>query len=341
MRALVLGGTAFIGPHVVSALKESGFEILTFNRGRRKPCKGDPGFIEGDRRRLLDYAAALRAARPDVVVDMIAFTESDAMAAVEVFGGHAAGMVVASSVDVYAAYGRLNRLETGNPDPEPLREDSPLRRSLFPFRGPAPRAAGDPARWVDDYDKILVEKVFHGQDRIPVRVLRFPMVYGPGDYQHRMFEYLKRMDDGRPAVVLGASEAAWRSTRGYVEDVASAVALAARAPGFAHAVYNAGEREALGLGDWVAAVGKAAGWQGRVVTAPDELMPEARRTEDWRHDLVSDTSRIRAELGFAERTPPDEALLRTVRWERANPPRSINPASFDYAAEDALLKNAE
>src|SRR5207245_1703293 len=27
---------------------------------------------------------------------------------------------------------------------------------------------------------------------------RLPCVYGPGDYQHRTFEYLKRMDDGRP-----------------------------------------------------------------------------------------------------------------------------------------------
>ena len=28
------------------------------------------------------------------------------------------------------------------------------------------------------------------------------MVYGPGDYQHRLFEYLKRMDDQRPAIIL-------------------------------------------------------------------------------------------------------------------------------------------
>jgi len=27
-------------------------------------------------------------------------------------------------------------------------------------------------------------------------------VYGPGDYQHRMFAYIKRMDDSRPAILL-------------------------------------------------------------------------------------------------------------------------------------------
>jgi hypothetical protein len=33
----------------------------------------------------------------------------------------------------------------------------------------------------------------------------------------------------------------------------------------------------------------------------------------------------------------DEALRRTIAWERANPPSSLDPAHFDYAAEDATL----
>jgi nucleoside-diphosphate-sugar epimerase len=42
-----------------------------------------------------------------------------------------------------------------------------------------------------------------GTAGLPGTVLRLPTVYGPGDYQHRLFEYLKRMDDGRPAILLG------------------------------------------------------------------------------------------------------------------------------------------
>ena len=34
-----------------------------------------------------------------------------------------------------------------------------------------------------------------------------------------------------------------------------------------------------------------------------------------------DTSRIRRELGYAEQVPFDEALRRTIEWERANPRR--------------------
>jgi hypothetical protein len=35
--------------------------------------------------------------------------------------------------------------------------------------------------------------------------------------------------------------------------------------------------------------------------------------------------------------PLDEAIRRTVEWERANPPLAINPQQFDYAAEDAAM----
>ena len=70
---------------------------------------------------------------------------------------------------------------------------------------------------------------------------------------------------------------------------------------------------------------------------PDEEVPPflrmpGRLEQHW----VVDTSRIRSELGYVEPVRRGEALRRTVEWERANPP-AIDPARFDYAAEDAVL----
>jgi dTDP-D-glucose 4,6-dehydratase len=53
--------------------------------------------------------------------------------------------------------------------------------------------------------------------------------------------------------------------------------------------------------------------------------------------LITDSTRIRRELGYNEAIPFDEALKRTIAWERANPPATIDAQLFDYAAEDALL----
>ena len=55
--------------------------------------------------------------------------------------------------------------------------------------------------------------------------------------------------------------------------------------------------------------------------------------------LFTDSTRIRAELGYAEAVPNEEALRRTVEWERANPPR-IDPAKYDYAVEDEAIARA-
>ena len=52
-------------------------------------------------------------------------------------------------------------------------------------------------------------------------------------------------------------------------------------------------------------------------------------------NLVTDTGRIRQELGYREEVPPAEALRRTVEWERANPPGQ--PPPLDYVEEDRVL----
>jgi nucleoside-diphosphate-sugar epimerase len=170
-------------------------------------------------------------------------------------------------------------------------------------------------------------------------VLRLPAVYGPGDRQHRLFEYLKRMDDGRPFILLGECESRWRWTHGYVENVADAVALAVTDERAAGRVYNVGEEDALTRSEWVGAIGRAAGWGGRVLEVPEgELPAHLKGPAGYEHDLDVDTKRIREELGYREKVAREEALLKTIAWERANPPAEVNPEQFDYAAEDAVIQ---
>ena len=68
--------------------------------------------------------------------------------------------------------------------------------------------------------------------------------------------------------------------------------------------------------EWVAQIAKVHGWEGEIV--PVDKEPQY----NLRQDYVVDSSRIRAELGYTERTGADEALRRTIEWERANPPTS-------------------
>lgn len=311
MRVLVLGGTGFIGSSVVRRLLELGHRAAVFHRG--EPAGGIET-LRGDRAELPAHRDAFARFGPEAVVDTIAYTEREGEELVRTFRGLAGRLVVLSSQDVYTAYGRLLRLEGGSPDPSPLTEDSPLRSSRYPYRGMACR----PDEMAYSYDKILVEQAVAGNVDLPATVLRLPCVYGPRDRQRRVREYLAWMDDGARSIVLGEAKAFWRWTRGYVENVADAIALAATDARAAGRTYNLGEEEALTEAQWALEIGRAAGWEGEVLAVPREQLPEKpAEPYDFAHDLVADTRRIRAELGFRERVDRAEALRRTVGWEQS------------------------
>ena len=339
MRILVIGGTRFMGPQVVRNLNEQDHDITLFHRGQtHADLPQGIKELHGDRHSLSTSASELRKLAPDVVLDMIPFSEHDAQQLMNTFIGIAGRVVAISSQDVYRAFGRVNRKESGPPDPLPITEDSPLRENLYPYRGVTPRQPDDSGRWMDDYDKILVERLVMSNPNLPGTVLRLPAVYGPGDYQHRLFHFLKRMDDNRPAILLDENVARWRWTHGYVEDIASAIVLAVTDDRARGRIYNLGEPYTLTMAEWISSIGHLAGWQGRVITLPKDRLPTHLVEDiDASQDIVVDTTRIRKELEYREQVDPDEALRRTIVWERAHPPEKIDPKEFDYAAEDAAL----
>ena len=54
----------------------------------------------------------------------------------------------------------------------------------------------------DNDEKILAEREISRHSDLPATILRLPVVYGPGDYMHRFFPTLRRIDDKRPALLL-------------------------------------------------------------------------------------------------------------------------------------------
>jgi nucleoside-diphosphate-sugar epimerase len=126
------------------------------------------------------------------------------------------------------------------------------------------------------------------------------------------------MGSAEAEILLDRAKTAWRWTRGYLEDVADAIALATTDPRAGGRVYNVGEPDAPTEAEWVRAIGEAAGWRGEVrAVSREELPEELREPYDFTHDLASDTSRIRRELSYRERIGRAEGLRRTVAAERS------------------------
>jgi nucleoside-diphosphate-sugar epimerase len=172
------------------------------------------------------------------------------------------------------------------------------------------------------------------QSNLPATVLRFPAVYGPGTSRHD--DWVRRMLDDRPAIIIGQGYGAFHFTHGYAADVATAIALAATDERGAGRVYNVGEahEQTPTERQRLERFARVAEWAGRVVEVPDESLPGGDGLPWPGQDWLLDTSRIRTELGYREVTDEDDAIRATIQWQRSHP----NPAAqLDYAAEDAFL----
>ena len=334
MRLLLIGGSGFIGRYVVAELARGGHEVGVLGRSRAVP--GAAHFIAGDRKRLGDCRGRIAEFAPDVVVDLIASSGTQARGLVEVVRGIARRTVVLSSVDVYRACGVLHRIEPGPLEPLPLTESSALRSVLQTYPAQQLAALQHLFGWVDsEYDKITVERSVRDLD---ATVLRLPMIYGPGDRLHRFHALLQRMHDRRPAIVMQDGVARWRAPRGYVENVAAAIALAATDSRATGRVYNVTEAETFTELEWAQRIARALGWDGSFVIAPaDELPPTLRMPGNLAQHWVVSSERLRRELDYREPVTDDDALGRTIEWERANPPATPIGPPIDYAAEDVVI----
>jgi nucleoside-diphosphate-sugar epimerase len=333
MRILILGGTGFIGPHVIRYFVADGHEVTVFARGKTQAdLPPNVRHMTGDYTRLPEYRDEFRRLAPEAVLDMIPITENEARQVAATFRGIARRVVAASSQDVYRAWGYVLGIDRGPVDPH-INEDSPLRESRYPYRGRKLPIYTE--RDMDNYDKVLVERAFQSELEFPATIVRLPMVYGPGDYVRRTFSWIKRMDDGRTAIPMEEAFARWVGPLGYVEDVAAAIALAVTNDAAAGRTYNIAEADLRSNADFVRDIGAAAGWTGRIVELPKGALPGPWDAFHTEQHVLTDSSRIRRELGYRETVPPLEALRRTIAWERANPPHPEPPS--DYAAEDRAL----
>ena len=173
---LILGGTGFIGPHMVREALRRGHSVTLFNRGRtNNTLFPDLETIKGDRGGDLE---GLKGRRWDVVIDNSGYVPRHVENSASLLADNVSHYLYISTVSVYASFA------------EPMDEDSPLGtiddESIEEVNG-------------ETYGplKALCEKratAAVGEDRITI--LRPTYICGPGDHTDRFSYWPIRTSQG-------------------------------------------------------------------------------------------------------------------------------------------------
>ena len=295
MKALVLGGTGFVGVATCKELMRRGVETIAASRTRH-PYGSFTSHVAFDRTDPAQLERALDEVRPDVLVDLACYQPGEVEAVTRLFKGD---RYLFMSTGVYPSlHGKPAREE----DFLPLEGEVPAEELEY-FAG---------KRWC--------ETVLARSDKFPFTVIRPPAIFGAGDWTLRIAAYIQRIEDGGPLLVPAES---WERQAGvaWVRDVGYATALATdlRKPAGRKA-YNVAF-EGVSLKRLVEAFGAAMGQAPRFVPVPFEELPEGASPygPDPQRSAGYVLDRARRELGF-EPSPLQDAVVETLAWYRVEKP---------------------
>src|SRR4051812_10193292 len=322
MRLLVLGGTHFLGRHVVSSALDRGHDVATFTRGVSGTPPEGVRALHGDRDDPAALPAALGGWAPELVVDTSCQSRAAAENAAAVLG----------DVAGYAFVSSLNAYRSWPPGPIGREDDEPPWDTDDDEYGP---------------NKAAAERILGAALGERFLTARAGLIIGPHDPLYRLGWWLDRIARGgrvvvpehldRPIAVVDA-----RDLAGWL------VAMVERGQG--GAVNATGPAGMTTLGGLLDVCREVTGGDAEWVPVPDAGLLAAG-VQEWVHlplwlaDETArtawdvDTTRAR-ELGLPSR-PVRDSVADTWAWmqhsERPEPPSGRSLPGLPPELEDQLL----
>jgi nucleoside-diphosphate-sugar epimerase len=327
MKALVIGGTGPTGPFIVEGLLKRGYEVAILHRGTHEadlPAEVehihcDPHFAETLER-------GLGSRQFDLMVAMYGRIRYVA----EVVRGHTPRLIAIGGMPYRA---QIEGFKRPQGCPVPLPENAPLLtdESMSKFT----------------YLMTLTEQEVmakHQAGHYAATIFRYPRIYGPRQLAPWEWSIMRRILDGRRQVII-PDNGLKLSSRGYAENMAHAVLLAVDNPqASAGQTYNVRDELVLSLREWVCLIAQIMGSELELVSLPFEVARPSRPYAGRAHHEVLDITKVRAELGYRDLVPVEEAMRRNVMWYLENRPapggevEKLLGDPFNYAVEDEVIK---
>lgn len=185
MKILIIGGSRFVGKHLVDAALAHGHDVTTFNRGKSEATP--PAGVEalrGDRDGQLD---ALKGRTWDAVFDTCGFVPRVVKQSAELLKDAVGQYVFISSLSVYSGF-------------EPDSDETAALETV------EDKASEDVAAHYGAL-KALCEQTIEAEFPGRSAHLRAGLIIGPNDYANRFPYWMKRLPQGGEVLAPGKPEA--------------------------------------------------------------------------------------------------------------------------------------
>ena len=324
MKVLFIGGTGNISTSVSKLAIERGIDLYLLNRGKRGPAIPGAKSIFGDIAKPDEMTSALKDHSWDVVVDWIAYLESDVQRDYELFKNRTKQFIFISSASAYQ-----------RPASSPfITESTPLAN---PF-------------WQYSRNKIACEEKltsYYRQEGFPVTIVRPSLTYDTvmpvpiGGWTE--YTTVDRIKKGQKIIVHGDGSSLWTIT--HAEDFAKGfVGLLGHQQAIGHAFHITSD-EVLTWDQIHQAIGEALGREVKIVHISSDFLAAYDKEfvggliGDKATSVIFDNSKIKRFVpGFVATIPLKQGIKRTVDWFEADSSRrNIKKETNDWI-ENVITK---
>lgn len=329
MKILVIGGTQFIGRHVVEKLLKHGYDVTLLNRGQTAPgLFPDLQSIMADRQSPdLKNVKGLQQSW-DAVIDLSAYYPKDVASLLDILDGFTSKYIFCSTISVYETLA--------------LDGASPMLTEKSKLLSCTPEEAVDTSMMTYGKRKAECERLIEkNQSKIPFAIIRPSVVFGAYDHTDRFAYWIARVSRTKKFIL--PDDGLTTTHRTYAPDLAEAFVSCLTAEAALGNTYIIAETEPLNFRETVTLIGKHLNINAldNAVSVSTEWLLK-QDVKPWaniplwipRTNMLFDTFASRRDLGFVS-TTPDEALAQaTDAFLKEN--RSLKTGmSFEF--EDNLL----
>jgi 2'-hydroxyisoflavone reductase len=326
MKLLILGGTIFVGRHLVAEALKRGHEVTLFNRGKHNPdLFPDVERIVGDRKNV-DDLAKLKGRSWDAVIDTCGYLPGDVEQSAAALQAGVSVYCFISSISVYADWTQLE-----------ITEEAPVATLTDPT---VQEVTGETYGGLKALCEAAAEAAFPGK----ALNIRPGLIVGPDDISYRFSYWPHRIAQGGEVLAPGDPETPQQfiDVRDLVEWTLDL--LEAGKTG----IYNGtGPDYLLTMGKVLETCVQESGSDATLTWVSEEFLVE-KEVQPWLelplwipasnnepgHSAVSVAKSVASGLTFR---PLAETVRATLEWDCALPPNEGYPRTLKPEKEQAIL----